>query len=352
MDAEFCGIQQKDRLNFTLMMANMNRPMGRKRQANHDLPPRLHKKGKAYYYVTSTKPRQWIPLGSDLPAARVKWAELENGPKDESLLSVLIEEWLVSEHFNSLAAKSRSGYIGIARQVLGFFAGARVADIRPHIIAQWMDAHPSKNRANFGKSLLSNVLTVAVRRGLIDRNPALEIKRHSVPRRTRYITDDEFKQIREHANAVLRAAMDISYITAARISDVLAIKLKDWTPEGLYIHQKKTKKFQLFERNEHLERVIEAAKRIPRPVRGMYLLCTRQGQPYSYGAMHTWWVEAVKKSGVKDVVFHDIRGKSATDAKRSGIDYQALLGHASKTMSDRYIKLEEAQRVESLQRKI
>jgi len=330
----------------------MNRPMGRKRQANHDLPPRMHKKGEAYYYVTSTIPRHWIPLGSDLSAARVKWAELENGPKDESLLTVLIDEWLTSEHFNTLAAKSKKCYIVIARQLLGFFEGAHVTDIKPHTVAQWMDAHPSKVQANLGKSLLSNVLSTAVRRGLIDRNPALEIKRHSIQRRTRYITDDEFKQIREHANAVLRAAMDISYITAARISDVLAIKLKDWTPEGLYIHQKKTKKFQLFQRNEHLERVIEAAKRIPRPVRGMYLLCTRQGQPYSYHAMHAWWCDAVKKADVKGAVFHDIRGKSATDAKRSGIDYQALLGHASKAMSDRYIKLEDAQRVDSLQRKI
>jgi len=87
-------------------------------------------------------------------------------------------------------------------------------------------------------------------------------------------------------------------------------------------------------------------------VRGLYLLCTNKGQPYSYTTLNTWWLEAVEKSGIKDVVFHDIRGKSATDAKRSSIDYQALLGHTSKSMSDRYIKLEEAQRVESLQRKI
>lgn len=330
----------------------MIRPMGRKRTKDHDLPPRMSRKGEAFYYVTNTKPRQWIPLGSDLAAARVKWAELENGPKDESMLSVLVEEWLSSDHFESLAATSRSCYSSVSKQVLGFFENARVTDIKPHVIAQWMDAHPSKTQANLGKSLLSNVLAIAVRRGLIDRNPAQEIKRHRIPKRKRYITDDEFRLIRANATPILQAAMDISYVTAARISDIISIKLKDWTPEGLYILQKKTKKYQLFERNEHLERVIESARKIPRPVRGMYLLCTRRGQPYSYGTLNDWWLEAVEKSGVQDVIFHDIRGKSATDAKRSGIDYQALLGHTSKSMSDDYIKLMDAQRVESLQRKI
>ena len=330
----------------------MIRPMGRKRTKDHDLPPRMGRKGQAFYYVTNTTPRKWIALGSDLAVARVKWAELEAGPKDETMLSVLVDEWLSSEHFKSLAATSRMCYESVSRRVLAFLDGARIADIKPSVIAQWMDLNPSKTQANLGKSLLSNVLAMAVRRGLIDRNPASEIKRHSIPKRTRYITDDEFRSIRGVAHPVLQAAMDISYVTAARISDILAIQLKNWTPEGLYIRQIKTGKFQLFERNEHLEQVIESARRIPRPVRGLYLLCTNKGQPYSYATLNTWWLEAVGKSGIKDVVFHDIRGKSATDAKRSGIDYQALLGHTSKSMSDRYIKLEEAQRVEPLQRKI
>lgn len=326
--------------------------MGRRRQTNKALPPRMHQKGEAYYYVTSTTPRRWIPLGSDLATARLKWAEIENGPKDESLLPVLIEEWVSSDDFKALAPTSRKGYSAIANQAKAFFENAKVVEMRPHHIAAWMDGHPSKAQANLGRALLTNVFKLAVRRGLIDRNPVAEIQRHAIPKRTRYITDDEFRAIRSHAHPVLQAAMDISYVTAARISDILAIRLSNIGPDGLLVRQIKTKKLQLFNWSPQLEAVIAAAKAIPRPVRGLYLLCTQKGQPYSYGTINKWWLDAIAKSGVQDAVFHDIRGKSATDAKRAGVDYQALLGHTSKAMSDRYIKIEDAQKVDTLQRKI
>ena len=37
----------------------------------------MAQKGQAYYYVTNSTPRKWIPLGNDLHQARLKWAELE-----------------------------------------------------------------------------------------------------------------------------------------------------------------------------------------------------------------------------------------------------------------------------------
>lgn len=326
--------------------------MGRRRQNNLDLPPRMAQKGKAYYYVTSTTPRRWLPLGSDLGEARRKWAELENGPREENRIDNLIDAWISSPAFAALAPSSRTCYESVSKQVKAYFKDGYAADIKPHHVAGWMDDHPSKSQANLGRALLSNVMTLAVRKGFIDRNPVSEIKRHNLKSRGRYITDEEYRAIRAHAHPVLQSAMDISYVTAARISDILAIHLSNWTAEGLTIKQIKTGKLQLFRRSAALEAVIESAKAIPRPVRGLFLLCTQRGKPYSYATINTWWQQAREKAGIDDVHFHDIRGKSATDAKRDGIDYQALLGHTTKAMSDRYIKIEEAQQVETLQRKI
>jgi len=160
----------------------------------------------------------------------------------------------------------------------------------------------------------------------------------------------EYLAIKEHAHPVLRAVMDISYVTGARVGDVLSIKLSQITPEGLLIRQAKTGKLQLFKRSPALDTVIAAAKSIRRAVRSLYLLSNNRGQPYRYGSINTWWVAAREAAGVHDVHFHDIRGKSGTDFKRSGGDYQALLGHTTKAMSDSYIKLEEPEEVEALQR--
>lgn len=61
--------------------------MGRRRQSNLDLPPHMHVKCGMYYYVTTDAPRKWISMGRDLSKARIRWAEIENGPApDDSIL--------------------------------------------------------------------------------------------------------------------------------------------------------------------------------------------------------------------------------------------------------------------------
>lgn len=52
------------------------RPMGRPRLKDKDLPLRMRRKGKRFYY--RARDGREVPLGPDLAAARRKWAELEN----------------------------------------------------------------------------------------------------------------------------------------------------------------------------------------------------------------------------------------------------------------------------------
>lgn len=327
----------------------MSNTMGRRRQSNLDLPPRMHVKSGTFYYVTTEKPRKWISLGKDLNEARKKWADIEAGDNAATGLTALIDDYLAGDAYAKLADNTRKQYLTVAKQLKSYFENFQnVADIKPHHIASWQDDHPSKVNANTGKSILSTVLQQAIRKGLIDRNPAKEVEQNSIERRTRYITDVEYIAIRDKANSVLRAAMDISYVTGARIGDILDIRLSHISADGLLVRQGKTKKLQLFKRNSALDLVLGNAKAIRRPVRGLFLLCTMRGQQYDYQQINLWWVSAREEAGVEDVHFHDIRGKAATDAKRAGMDYQGLLGHASKAMSDSYIKLEDAQIVEPM----
>ena len=324
--------------------------MGRRRTSNLDLPPRMHLRSGTYYHVTTTtEKRVWTNLGKDKAAALRQWADIEASGEGQDSLAMLLDDWVKTEAYTTLSANTQKAYRSVIKQLKEAFADfASVADIKPQHIAAYQDAHHSKVMANTGKSVLTNVLNVAVRRGLIERNPAKEIENMTVKRRKRYITDDEYLAIRAKASPVLAAAMDLSYVTGARIGDILAIRLAHLTDEGLTIRQEKTEKLQLFRWNPALTKAIEQAKAIKRPVRGLYLLCTMRGQPYQYQQINLWWIKARTEAGIEDVHFHDIRGKAATDAKRAGIDYQALLGHSTKAMSDSYIKLEDAQVVEPM----
>jgi integrase len=267
------------------------------------------------------------------------WAQIENGHLGNSnLFTVRLDEYLVPPKFLALADKTRRQYEHVAIKLREFFKGATMGVITPAHIALWMDNHPSLIQANTGKAIVSNVFLVAVRHGLVDRNPCKEISYHVPSKRDRLITDDEYRAIRSRAQPFVQIAMDIAYLTASRVQDILDIMLRDITDKGLFIQQGKTGKRMLFSLNDDLREVLTRARTLPRSIRGMHLLCNRKGQPYLYGVFNWHWLKAVRAAGVQGVHFHDIRAKSATDAKGQGLDYQKLLGHTSRAMSDRYIR--------------
>jgi len=321
--------------------------MGRKRQSNHALPPRMHLKADTYYYVTSTTPRKWIRLDKDLSRAKLLWAQLETGkPLGGSFFPALLQQWLKSEQYTKLSEATKKTYQTLIDLLPQVFDGP-MESIKPMHVAQFMDTHTSKAQANLGRVILSNVFDHAIRRGIIEcQNAAKMVPKFVIKGRDRYLTDEEFSAIRSNGNEVVKVAMDIAYLTGARITDVLKIRLADCQDDGLFIQQHKTGKRQLFTWSNELREVIATAKKLPRPVRGLQLLCTNRGKAYTYSAFYTIWNGACTRAGVKNVHFHDIRGKAATEAKQQGQDYQALLGHTSKSMSDKYIKQREIERVE------
>lgn len=330
----------------------MDSPMGRKRTSNHNLPPRMHEKAGMYYYVTSTAPRKWIKLDADLGKARVKWAQIENGGIiGGSYFPAVLQQWLTSEQYLKLAALTKKTYQTMIDALPKVFDGPMEA-IKPVHVAQFMDAYPSKAQANSGRAILGNVFDYAIRRGIVDcTNPAKAVKKHVIPGRTRHLTDEEFFTIRGKANDAVQVVMDIAYLTGARINDILKIRFSDLQEEGLFIEQGKTKKRQLFQWTADLQEVISRAKKIPRPVKNItHLLCTRTGKAYAYSSFYEVWQIAVQAAGIKDVHFHDIRGNAATEAKKQGQDYQAILGHASRAMSEKYIKAREIERVQTVKR--
>lgn len=323
--------------------------MGRRRQSNFNLPPRMHLKDGVYYHVASTTPRKWTKLHADLTKARILWAQIENGIGGSGdTFAAALDDYLVSRQFLALADKTRRQYEHVAGELRQFFTDATLNIITPAHVAVWMDEHHSPIQANTGKAIIGNVFDIAVRHGRVNTNPAKFIKYHKVSGRDRLITDGEYRAIWKAADPHVQIAMDIAYLTGSRIQDILDIRLQDITPDGLYIKQGKTGKRMLFMWSAGLEEVIARAKALPRSIRGMALICDRQGKPYRYGTFNVHWLNAVRAVKIEDVHFHDIRAKAATDAKAMGMDYQALLGHASKAMSDKYLRQREIERVETI----
>ena len=324
--------------------------MGRRRRTDLHLPPRMRRKGCAFYYDTGGKPRKWIPLGSNEAAARLEWAKLENQEHGETVAYLI--EYFFGTRVPQLAANTQKSYASLKKPIAQAFGHMQIRDVTHEHVAMYLDDHWSHASANQQIALLSAMYEKALRRGWADRNPCKGIRRHPVTRRKRYLTDDEYRAIRSGAGPVLAAVMDLSYLTSLRPADIAKIRRVDARPDGLYVEQKKTGRRQLYEMTPALRDALEAAKALSGSVAGLFLICTPRGQPYKPGKLSVMFAKAANRGGIEDVQLRDIRAKAATDAKADGQDCQALLGHTTRAMSDSYIKPKMIDRVEPLRRKL
>ena len=138
----------------------------------------------------------------------------------------------------------------------------------------------------------------------------------------------------------MQCIIELAYLTAARKSDLLKIKLSDIRQDGLHIKQQKTGKYQIFTWSPGLRAIISRSKKLRRRQSSFFLFATRNGTPYSTSGFNSNWRRLKQRAGLSDLHFHDIRAKSVTDAKRKyGRDFaQALAGHESGEMTDGYVR--------------
>lgn len=327
--------------------------MGRPRSTKSNLPPRMHIKRGVYYYVTSTKApdgkvrRRWIKLGATYQEAIVAYGQLEAEASDAAAgtFGALADRYQ-AECLEDLAAGTRRDYKRAVDNLRQVFGQMKLANIRPHHVAQYLDQRSAKVAANREKAVMSTMFSHAIRWGWVDANPTQGVRRHSEKPRERYITDDEFQAVWDAAPAPVALAMDWAYITSQRESTVLGFRWQDIDAEGMLVQPSKGGKAFRLRRTAVMEELLERSRRLPGAARSMYLIHNRKGQPYTASGFRAMFRRALDKAGVEDFHFHDIRGKSLTDYEARGEDAQALAGHRTRAQTEEYIKRTRVQEID------
>lgn len=304
--------------------------MGNKSTKNHDLPPRMQRKGMRFYYVCAGKPRTWIPLGPDLAKAKRKWAELDGGEPASLSVSDLVQRYLDQE---DRAAGTAMQYRSYHKAIAAAFP-IPANQLTSQHVALWRDLQGRrKHYTNGCIALIKATFSKGHECGLCQ---PIHVKMWSTQDRDRDLEPGEFRAIRSFAPDWLRVAMDLSYLTAARPSDIRALRWAQVSPEGIAMRQIKTGQRMEFRMTADLASVLAAARQ--RPILGLYVVASAKGRPVSRDQMDDAWHAARAAAGIADAQFRDIRAMSAKQGKADGIDYQALLGHTTRAMSDKYIK--------------
>lgn len=324
--------------------------MGRRRSKDFDLPPRMHRKGERFFYVTGTRPRKWIPLGDDINEARRQWAKLEGeieNPADKTF-SVIVRRYR-REVMPSKAQLTRRDNERELEKLEAVFGAVPIDAIRPADVREYLDirGQQAQTRANREKALLSHIFNHARAWGYTDApNPCAGIRGFREAGRDRYVTDDEYQAVWTTADDGLRDAMDLALLTAQRPADVLKMNRADIRDGALWVTQNKTGKKLRIAIVGELAAVIDRILSRPHKTNGPALIQNEAGSRISYAALRSRFDKARAAAGV-DFQFRDLRAKAATDVADLA-HAQKLLGHKTRNMTEHYTKARAGEKVEPL----
>lgn len=311
-------------------------PMGRKRTRDFDLPPHMARKGGAFYYVTTSKPRKWIPLGNDLALAKRQWADIECAQPVTSVTFAEVAKTYAQKCIPLKAPRTRKQNEGELKNLLLVFDAVPLDAIKPAHIRQYLDSRAAKVRANREIALFSHIFNWSRERGYTDApNPAYGVSRNIERARDVYVEDEAYAAVYARAVPELRDAMDLAYYTGQRVSDVLKWTRSDIRDGALQVQQGKTGKKLRIKIAGPLATVID---RLKAPRDGVTSLSLVQvgGKGLTYKMLNDRF-NAACIAAKQSYQFRDLRAKAATDS--DGLEAaRKLLGHQSVTMTEDYTR--------------
>ncbi|MFW0766739.1 integrase [Trabulsiella odontotermitis] len=327
--------------------------MGRPRKNHKDnrLPPRVYR----YKYSYVWKPKE---TGSSVTLAPVAgtsmsalWARYEaEKAKCHDVMTVakLWSLFLASPVFTELAPRTQKDYLQHQRAILGVFGNMRADSVKIEQVRIFMDKRgmESKTQANHELASLSRIYGWGFERGYVKGNPCKGVRKFTTKARTVYITDEQYAAIYEEAIPALRVAMEISYLCAARLGDVLDLRWAEVTEDGIYIEQNKTGTKQIKNWSPRLRSAIQLARNTS-GINGGFVITTSKGGKVITKTLNNWWNDAKRTAERKAGApfgcnFHDIKAKGISDYEGSSRDKQIFSGHKTESqvlVYDRKVKI-------------
>lgn len=361
--------------------------IGRRKKAS-PLPSRVYEKNGAWYFVDIK--RKWHKLCRVSDGLTRLYTELaainrDRESSDDEMMSGLVDAWLLAK-LPSYAHSTQENYRAMAINIKAAFVKYRVDEVQPKTVAEFLDKKYGNkpSYSNKYRALLSVIMAYGVRKGLRNDNPVREVSGASEKKRDRYITDAELAAIKQAAcfddrkpprpipsARAFNALIDLAYLTAQRIGDLLALNWADVSDEGISFRPAKTVNSSgvrlLIAMNPDLRETLDSAKG-GKVVSIGPVISQANGSRMTYKSANKIWERTCQRARRKyeeecaktgsepdprwlmDMHFHDLRAKALTDKTRAegAAAAQALAGHTTAAMTAHYTKSREVETVSAL----
>lgn len=324
--------------------------MGRYKDKNKHLPPRMRLINGRYYWVghkidphTGKSERPTEPLGGEYIVALMKYREIEGDPQSSNTVASMIDHFIATHP--SKSERTLKEYGKLATRLKKALAGFSAAEVKPKHVRLILSTTKSKSQANHLVVLLSSAFNKARGDGIYDGpNPCDGITRHHIKGRTRKPTAEELVKLAE-GHGVMPIACELYSLIGVRVADVRLMELAQLEEHGIRVQPAKTKNNTavelFFEWTPALRACVARAKLLRRRQGCKYLFCNRDGEPYTHNGWTSLWRAHRKRTKVgQDLQLKDLRrGALAAKKAAEGTDAaKEFAGHASVTTTEGYLK--------------
>jgi len=314
---------------------------------------RIFKRGKVWYLDFTYRGRRIRKaVGKDKKTAELALKDIEVRIAREEHLGihenkrVLFEEFAEEYLEYSKANKAPGSFrrdITNVRNLLVDFRGKLLSEITTEQIEKYKVKRRklvSPASVNRELSCLSHMFTLAIRWGIVSKNPMKGVKKFKEPpERLRFLTQDEINRLLTTCSPHLRPIIITALNTGMRKSEILKLRWEQVNLSQRTITLRKTKNNELrvIPINEFL---YETLRKLPSLGKSEWVFPNENDKPF--GDIKTAFKAALRRAGIEDFRFHDLRHTFASHLVMNGAHLrtvQQLLGHKDIKMTMRYSHL-------------
>lgn len=238
---------------------------------------------------------------------------------------------------------------GLAKTLQRRLGDPKLDDLSPFVVERFKRDRSAEGAkpatVNRGVAMLKHAVGLAATWGWISREKAKALRDVKLlkepPGRVRYLSGDEeariFVALPDHMKPFVRTAL----LTGMRLGEIIGLRKDavDLSTRMITLVRTKTNRVRRIPISDALAIVLDESIR---KSTCEFVFTNRAGLPWKSNTAKRTFHDCVKRTGIEDLRFHDLRHDFATKLRRNGVGIDviaALLGHTSLAMTQRYAHL-------------
>ncbi|MDD5679745.1 MAG: site-specific integrase [Candidatus Omnitrophica bacterium] len=314
----------------------------------------IYKRGKVWYIGYSVEGR-WVreAVGEKKKLAAIVLGKRKVEVKEGRFLNIKKKERIKFEDFSAIFLRLHSNVNKkpssakrdaiLLRNLSCCFAGKYLYEITPMMIEKYKEerrTYASPATVNREIACMKCMFNKAIQWGKADSNPVRKVKLFKENNtRTRYLEKEDVLRLLDNCPPDLRNIIIVALHTGMRKGEIFGLKWHDIDIDKGIIYLTETKNG---ERRE--VQISDAVKKVfivtPKKSDSPYVFCDKNGKPHVN--IRRFFDTALKKCGIINFHFHDLRHTFASHLVMAGVDLMTikeLMGHKSLRMTERYSHL-------------